>query len=786
MTPSKRTADPRRAQAALPKGATFNSPSAQVLSGDPQLDVRRLPSRAPTSPKRLLELLDGVDGQLNALNLDDQSVAAERLPNPAFIVKAQKVPRPSQERPNDAARTHPKADRIATRSTSDHSHDSDSGIGSSVSAESAPSSPEIDHRTLPGNAFSAPHVTTCTNVNRVIREAHKYTKSVFTQVKPSNCQSSNKLGRVATDTIERHLINPLLQQPRLQSFHPLVKGILPGIETGILSCLRDVEKYLVLSAPVSASFDSSELNLMAHTFGELKKRAATPASYLIFTETAIQCVYKTKQHLAGRDLCRPTDKPYTNAYFVNLIEQIRQYARIMEAHRLTRIHGKAKTKTVDVELNESGLNSLGETIRLAGGISADGTPLRLVREKANGEILDIDVEQQQVPEAEEADGERSMARKRKCDIGKETIRYCRECDKQFTRMCDLTKHEKTHTRPWKCAEPTCDYASTGFATEKECDRHFNDKHDPDPKVYKCLFDGCTYTSKRDSNCKQHMEKTHSWEYLRSKSKKDQTIEIPMYRRSELKALAAAATPTSLNAPTPASSAADNHRTSSVATPTSTHLSYSPVPSSSTAISPPPPVANYAPTFGHSLMDDEFSDPYEDGQFDFPAFGNELGMARSGSLYDGAMLGTPSSTNDFMSTSTAPSDVIKDELGYLGPAAWPPTLEFFSGYNNPEQPIQQPTPAYSDHKDFDMVDMAMPSVGQEESQAYLSPAPDAHHDFSLFSGPSVGESSATGAALFPELVDNTSGHFDELMDPMFGASDGYSAADWLGNMPSQTQ
>jgi hypothetical protein len=45
----------------------------------------------------------------------------------------------------------------------------------------------------------------------------------------------------------------------------------------------------------------------------------------------------------------------------------------------------------------------------------------------------------------------------------------------------------------------------------------NDKHSAAPAQYKCLYPPCTYASKRESNCKQHMEKAHGWEYVRSKS-----------------------------------------------------------------------------------------------------------------------------------------------------------------------------------------------------------------------------------------------------------------------------
>ena len=114
---------------------------------------------------------------------------------------------------------------------------------------------------------------------------------------------------------------------------------------------------------------------------------------------------------------------------------------------------------------------------------------------------------------------RSMGRRRKSDKAGDIIRFCRDCNKTFSRPCDLTKHEKTHSRPWKCTEPSCRYATDGWPTEKERDRHVNDKHCPNPTMFKCHFSPCTYSSKRASNCKQHMEKAHNYYYPRAKGNK---------------------------------------------------------------------------------------------------------------------------------------------------------------------------------------------------------------------------------------------------------------------------
>ncbi|KAF2115955.1 hypothetical protein BDV96DRAFT_599494 [Lophiotrema nucula] len=112
---------------------------------------------------------------------------------------------------------------------------------------------------------------------------------------------------------------------------------------------------------------------------------------------------------------------------------------------------------------------------------------------------------------------RSIASRRKSVKPGDALHTCQSCFKQFKRPCDLTKHEKTHLRPWKCNIQTCKYYELGWPTEKERDRHVNDKHASTVPQFKCLFPPCTYSSKRESNCKQHMEKTHNWVYVRSKS-----------------------------------------------------------------------------------------------------------------------------------------------------------------------------------------------------------------------------------------------------------------------------
>lgn len=166
----------------------------------------------------------------------------------------------------------------------------------------------------------------------------------------------------------------------------------------------------------------------------------------------------------------------------------------------------------------------GEKLKLIPGNATK--PAELVREYG-GKLTPIDAGRHSAPltSTEAEDSLRSMARKRKCDQGKIEQHPCRECGKIFPRACDRSKHEKTHSRPWKCPEADCRYHTEGWPTEKECERHVNDKHKQEAKLYKCLFEPCPYTSKRESNCKQHMEKAHDWQYDRCRAKKGDKVKI---------------------------------------------------------------------------------------------------------------------------------------------------------------------------------------------------------------------------------------------------------------------
>jgi hypothetical protein len=78
--------------------------------------------------------------------------------------------------------------------------------------------------------------------------------------------------------------------------------------------------------------------------------------------------------------------------------------------------------------------------------------------------------------------------------GPEGPHVCQYCGRQYPRLCDLNKHLKAHTRPFKCPIEACKYHLLGWPTEKELERHRNDKHSMEPRTYSCLYPPCTCKS----------------------------------------------------------------------------------------------------------------------------------------------------------------------------------------------------------------------------------------------------------------------------------------------------
>ncbi len=475
---------------------------------------------------------------------------------------------------------------------------SDSGIGSSIASSS-------------GKKHQAAHQQAQQpTAKQQTKQAKKATIKAVTRSVAAVSASAEKpagLSARATNRVYEHTVKPLLAKPAFKAFHPILLECTTKINKKDIVCLRDLEKTILFLAPVS------QLCIHTGAWGDayrslcIKERTKVAKLYLAFCLESIRCLQTTVDYLSDRERTRPSDPPYTAGYFIDLVEQIHHYAQQLADARDKETSGIA---TMDARSSDQ--------LKLHGGIAVNGRPAELVRVSRDGRAvsiatgLPVELEEdakdairikrsasQELEDEEEI--MRSMARRKKNAPPEEYApKMCSVpgCTKEFKRPCDLTKHEKTHSRPWKCPLESCKYHDYGWPTEKERDRHMNDKHSVDPPMFECLYKPCTYKSKRDSNRKQHMEKTHGWKYVRTKT--NGTSKSP-------------AAPASSQSPAYASEmyAQQTHTPSSTAksttlpTPQLVNLP-TPVSAQSPAVATPLLDEFSAPLFGHqSLADLEF-------------------------------------------------------------------------------------------------------------------------------------------------------------------------------------
>jgi uncharacterized C2H2 Zn-finger protein len=504
----------------LRKGATFHSPTSPSLTSD----ITFVP---PTLPRAQSHLDDVVDANRRrvALTLNDIDEALAKnqelsrssgskpktlrdtsLPIPRGFLEGPIVdPKMTKEEERRTLRPRGRS----SRAPEDHS---DSGLGTSVAS---------------------------TNEKRGAVTASKEAKVQTRCLTRSAAATAGKLpslGPRAINRIHEHTLRPLLAKPTLKEFEPIVLDIPRRIRSKEIICLRDLEKTLIFMAPVSQLLTNNGVWENTYRTLCLKEKAKSATLYLDFCLTSVRCIQATVEYLSDREQIRPADRPYTNGYFLDLKDQILEYGKQLAA--------KANGDEMDIDAYvpsfvpldyPTNLPQRSDEIRLIGGLSENGRPAELVRVAKDGTYISLDTGKpveadddapmkvkrslsQQLEDEEEI--QRSMARRKKNASPEELApKKCREpgCNKEFKRPCDLTKHEKTHSRPWKCPVTTCKYHTYGWPTEKEMDRHHNDKHSDAPAMYECSFKPCPYKSKRESNCKQHMEKAHGWTYVRTKT-----------------------------------------------------------------------------------------------------------------------------------------------------------------------------------------------------------------------------------------------------------------------------
>lgn len=501
----------------LSKGATFHYSSSRPTKDDPVLSIPHLARRSPTcSQSTLTSWLSEKEDVAQSIADFEQTFSGAR-----------------GKKASTRRRSAQNFERLPIRRVS---LSSDEGLGSSVSPASDKGLSKSFERALDllSNRDSALGTSISDSVEKVvghnseedglvqdlIQEADSPDSTLRSARQRVTSRTSNDINRSAvtqsiappiTRPIARHLplsnfarkkineyiITPILEESRFDRLHPLVTAL--GSKTNkSVRCLRDLEQSLILQ-PLTLAI-STQL-------------------YRSFGEFTIQLVVDTYQHLSESEQRRASDRPYNNGYFLDLVQQVNRLASHIGSSNSAQQAGSA-------EESDEMAYSVDDEVTLEGGLDQTGHLAELVRWK-NGKGISLRTGQvyeptpglkRQSSAALDEDVARSMARRKKGYIPEIIEMKCSDnsCGKIFTRKCDLAKHEKTHSRPFKCPDQNCKYHELGLPTEKERERHYNDKHSDSPLFFKCEF--CEFRTKRESNCKQHMEKKHGWHYERAKGK----------------------------------------------------------------------------------------------------------------------------------------------------------------------------------------------------------------------------------------------------------------------------
>jgi hypothetical protein len=555
----------------LSKGATFHVPSSPPTEDSPVLSIPHLARRSPTCSQASLIslLLEKEDGAARSIQDFEHTFSGARgkqrrqrrgideldgrrgAYSPACL--------PSDEGFGSSSSTP--SDKDLTR-VFERALDLDSGLGSSIRSDGAKETGvRVGGETSEEDSLSVADliqgwIARCmlmnsgaidTQVAGVVNQVPKTRQrslaseahsAIVRSISPMNPRSSRPphFSNFARKKLADHILQPILREDRFKIFHPLVSTL--GSRTNkTIKCLRDLEQSLIFEPLVSTNLESNDMSDTYICFPPSQRLVISHTLYRSFGEFSIQLVLDTFHHLSESEQRRASDRPYDNGYFLDLVQQVGRLAAQVGATRRARSGQVAETADNDemdyypyVTIVKPSVTLISphhrdDEVTLEGGLSETGRPAELVRWK-NGEGVSLRTNQryeaqplikrQRSSESLNDDAERSMARRKKNAEPRTTELRCsdRSCDKIFNRKCDLAKHEKTHSRPFKCPEKTCKYHDQGLPTEKERDRHVNDKHSANPRYYQCKY--CPFKTKRDSNCKQHMEKKHGWTYERVK------------------------------------------------------------------------------------------------------------------------------------------------------------------------------------------------------------------------------------------------------------------------------
>lgn len=362
-------------------------------------------------PRSLLDLsIPGPVATASANRALDETPTSATATSSSFVsashLGANSVPRSFRTR---QSRNQDKAHRVY-----------DSGLGSSIASSSV------------AKSKSRTSVAGAQSVSAVSMSAAASSTLALDQVRGLSSRSINR--------IHEHTLRPLRADSTFKVFEPILIDVPRRIRAKEIICLRDVEKTLLFMAPVSTN---SHL-LCGQQAGDahrpllhLKETSKdNPALCLDFCRASVRCIQATVEYLSDHEQTRPTDRPYTNGYFLDLEEQLKKYAlqlseaskisptalsptdkdeqpsgnyqlsaeldRYVFSHYTLLYHQPAlpapSLRTVNGQggiqkemrlLTEVGREKRSDEVKLFGGVAKNGRPAELVRVKKDGRAFSL-------------------------------------------------------------------------------------------------------------------------------------------------------------------------------------------------------------------------------------------------------------------------------------------------------------------------------------------------------------------------------------------------------------
>lgn len=311
----------------LQKGATFHSPSSSAETTNTFIPPS-LPRRSQTTleevcvddhVRRIALTLGEIDLGLSA----PESPSASSTSMKSFHDDSSPVPRGVLEHsvagtdsPSDPMNRRTLRPRRARRVSINH-HESDSGLGSSIK-------------------------TTDEKMASISGQANVGGAAITRTVTGHNSPHLRRLSPRASNRIHERILRPLIAEKEFKDLHPILLDCPRRIQQKEIICLRDLEKTLLQVAEVSEiSVDDMLVSFTYSFLRHQKERAKSAALYFKFSMTSIRLLQATVQHLHEREQVRPADRQYTNGYFIDLVDQVRQAALQMAATREKQRKGEA-------------------------------------------------------------------------------------------------------------------------------------------------------------------------------------------------------------------------------------------------------------------------------------------------------------------------------------------------------------------------------------------------------------------------------------------------------------